>query len=154
MFWFTFFSTFVAVVCTVYQGSGRGVSIYYDLTLGSLLVSKKEKNKLMMSATSTFQSFNLIKKYLTPVGFPDEAAAFSITACFRRALAFVSRGLALLDFCPWFFALEENRTPVASPFLARTSFKLRTGSRIIPKIQYGAHQISDYGSIAKSLLSC
>ena len=54
MFWFTFFRTFVAVVRTVYQGSGRGVSIYYDLTLGSLLVSKKEKNKLMMSATSTY----------------------------------------------------------------------------------------------------
>ena len=106
-----------------------------------------------MSATSTFRSFKIIKN-LTPIGFPDEAAAFSSTACFRRALAFVSRGLALLDFCPWFFALEENRTPVASPLLPSTSFKLRFGSRIIPKIQYGAHQMSDYGSIAKSLLSC
>ena len=30
-----FFRTFVAVVCTVYQGGGRRVSIYYDLTLGN-----------------------------------------------------------------------------------------------------------------------
>ena len=130
------------------------MSIYYDLTLGSLLVSKKEKKRTNDVRDIDVPKVYVNKKYPTPVGFPDEAVAFSSTACFRRALAFVSRGLALLDFWPSFFALEANRTPVAFPFLPRSSFNLRAGSRIIPKIQYGVHQISDYGSIAKSLLSC
>ena len=54
---FTFFRTFVAVVCTVYQGSCWRVSIYYDLTLA--YKSKPFKPVKLDGRVSTSETENL-----------------------------------------------------------------------------------------------